>query len=140
MQRNAVFGTGQPISLAVLVEQVASPMLVAHPAPVLLDMDLRLDLMTTADRTQLKELIGTLIASSLREMPRGGELTISACQTANGVELEIADTGSDAESRNSLLPFSAAALGCKPHWQNCPQGGAAVTIVLPFSNVKRHAA
>ncbi len=96
--------------------------------------------MTTADAEQLKALISTLIVSSLREMPRGGELTISACQTAHGVELEIADTGSDAESRNSLLPFSAAALGCKPHWQNCPQGGAAVTIVLPFSNAIRKAA
>lgn len=140
MQRPLAFGTGQPTSLAVLVEQVASPLLLAHPSRVLLEVDLSIGLMTTADNEQLKSLISTLIVSSLREMPNGGELTISACQTAHGVELEIADTGSDAESRNSLLPFSAAALGCKPHWQNCPQGGAAVTIVLPFSNAVRKAA
>ncbi len=61
MQRTATFGIGHPTSLAVLVEQVASPLLVAHPAPVLLEVDLGTDLMTTADAEQLKTLISTLI-------------------------------------------------------------------------------
>jgi len=96
--------------------------------------------MTSASSNHLAALIETLVTDSLREMPRGGELSVSGCQTANGVELEIADTGSDAENRGRSLSLSAAALSCKPHWQNCPQGGAAVTIVLPFNSAIRKAA
>lgn len=127
-------------SLAVLVECVASPLLRQHPARVYFELNIDMDLMTTASRDHLRTLVESLITDSLREMPEGGELTISGCQTANGVELEIADTGSDAEHRGRSLSIAAAALGCKPHWQNCPQGGAAVTIVLPFSNAARKAA
>jgi len=127
-------------SLAVLVERIASPMLRQHPARVFFEMNIDLELMTTASRDHLQTLIESLISDSLREMPDGGELTVSGCQTANGVELEIADTGSDAENRSNHLSIAAASLGCKPHWQNCPQGGAAVTIVLPFSNAARKAA
>jgi hypothetical protein len=138
IQRNS--GMSQPSSLAVLVECAVSPLLRQHSAPILFELNIDIDLMTTASREHLTRLIESLITDSLREMPEGGELTVSGCQTANGVELEIADTGSDAEHRSRSLSISAAALGCKPHWQNCPQGGAAVTIVLPFSNVARKAA
>jgi len=130
----------QPSSLAVLVECIASPLLRQHPSRVYFEMNIDMDLMTTASREHLQHLVESLVTDSLRQMPEGGELTISGCQTANGVELEIADTGSDAEHRSQSLSIFAAALGCKPHWQNCPQGGAAVTIVLPFSNAARKAA
>ena len=130
----------QSSSLAVLVECVVSPLLRKHPAPIVFELTIALDLMTTAHRGHLSQLVESLVSDSLREMPEGGELTVSGCQTANGVELEIADTGSDAEHRSRVLSISAASLGCKPHWQNCPQGGAAVTIVLPFSNIARKAA
>lgn len=134
------FSPTQPSSLAVLVECVVSPLLRKHPAPILFELNVDIELMTTAHREHLSRLVECLVTDSLREMPNGGELTVSGCQTSNGVELEIADTGSDAEHRSRVLSISAASLGCKPHWQNCPQGGAAVTIVLPFSNVARKAA
>ncbi len=127
-------------SLAVLVERVVSPLLRQHPAPILFELNIDTYLMTSASSNHLAALIETLVTDSLREMPRGGELSVSGCQTANGVELEIADTGSDAENRSRSLSLSAAALSCKPHWQNCPQGGAAVTIVLPFNSAIRKAA
>lgn len=130
----------RPSSLAVMVECAVIPLLRQHPARICFELNVDVDLMTTANREHLTRLIESLITDSLREMPDGGELTVSGCQTANGVELEIADTGSDAEYRSRVLSISAAALGCKPHWQNCPQGGAAVTIVLPFSNVARKVA
>lgn len=133
-------GPSESSSLAVLVECVVSPLLRQHPAPILFELNIDTRLMTNANRDHLTNLVETLVNDSLREMPDGGELTVSGCQTANGVELEIADTGSDAEHRGRSLSLSAAALGCKPHWQNCPQGGAAVTIVLPFSNAARKAA
>lgn len=133
-------GITESCSLAVLVECVVSPLLRQHPAPILFELNVDTRLMTTANREHLTNLVETLVNDSLRQMPEGGELTVSGCQTANGVELEIADTGSDAEHRGRTLSLSAAALGCKPQWQNCPQGGAAVTIVLPFSNAARKVA
>lgn len=127
-------------SLAVLVECVISPLLREHPAPVCFELDMPVDLMTTADKSRLSDLVTSLVRESLEQMPDGGELTVTGCQTAHGVELEIADTGSDIESRGSRLSLAAAALGCKPQWQNCPQGGAAVTLVLPFNDAARKAA
>lgn len=127
-------------SLAVLVECVISPLLREHPAPICFELDMPVDLMTTADRGRLGDLVTSLVRESLEQMPDGGELTVTGCQTGHGVELEIADTGSDVESRGNRLSLAAAALGCKPQWQNCPQGGAAVTLVLPFSDTVRKAA
>ncbi len=127
-------------SLAVLVECVISPLLLEHPAPICFELDMPVSLMTTADRERLSDLVTSLVRESLEQMPDGGELTVTGCQTAHGVELEIADTGSDVESRGNRLSLAAAALGCKPQWQNCPQGGAAVTLVLPFSDAVRKAA
>ncbi len=133
-------GADETCSLAVLVECVISPLLREHPKPILFELNVDTRLRTTANRELLSSLVRGLVADSLREMPDDGEITVTACQTAAGVELEIADTWSDTESRGHSLPFAAAALGCKPHWQNCPQGGAAVTIVLPFHKVARKAA
>lgn len=127
-------------SLAVLVECVISPLLREHPAPICFELDMPIDLMTTADPGRLSDLVASLVRESLTQMPEGGELTVTGCRTAHGVELEIADTGSDVESRGSRLSLAAAALGCKPQWQNCPQGGAAVTLVLPFHDAARKAA
>lgn len=127
-------------SLAVLVECVVSPLLREHPAPVCFELNVPIELTTTADRLRLSELVRSLVRASLEQMADGGELTVTGCLTANGVELEIADTGSDADSRGNKLSLAAAALGCKPQWQNCPQGGAAVTLVLPFTDAARKAA
>jgi hypothetical protein len=127
-------------SLAVLVECVVSPLLREHPTPICFELNVPIDLMTTADRARLSDLVRSLVLDSLQQMADGGELTVTACQTAHGVELEIADTGSDIDSRGTQLSLAAATLGCKPQWQNCPQGGAAVTLVLPFNDAVRKVA
>jgi hypothetical protein len=127
-------------SLAVLVECVVSPLLREHPTPICFELNVPIDLMTTADRARLSDLVRSLVLDSLEQMADGGELTVTGCQTAHGVELEIADTGSDIDSRGTQLSLAAATLGCKPQWQNCPQGGAAVTLVLPFNDAVRKVA
>jgi hypothetical protein len=127
-------------SLAVLVECVVSPLLREHPSPVCFELNMPIDLTTTADRSRLTDLLRSLVRDSLEQMADGGELTITGCMTAHGVELEVADTGSDADHRRHGLSLAAAALGCKPQWQNCPQGGAAVTLVLPINQAIRKAA
>lgn len=144
MRTSPPFSSGGPAtdgtSLAVLVECAISPLLREHPAPICFELDMPIDLMTTADPRRLSDLVTSLVRESLDQMPDGGELAVTGCQTAHGVELEIADTGSDVEYRANRLSIAAAALGCKPQWQNCPQGGAAVTLVLPFSRQARKAA
>ena len=87
------------------------------------------------------ELLKTLVTQSLLEMPEGGDLTVTACETPTGIELELADTGCDVSDREKRFPMAAAAIGAAVIWQNCPQGGGAVTIKFrPQEGVRRAAA
>jgi len=83
-----------------------------------------------ADSERTVDLIQSLVNQSLSEMPHGGDLSITACETEQGLELELADTGCDIEKRSQRTPIAAAALGVQLVWQNCPQGGAAVTMTF----------
>lgn len=128
-------------SLAVLVETVTSPLLVRHAAAVCLEVDIDAGLRIPADPGQTAKLIETLVSQALREMPDGGDLIVTACETQRGVELEFADSGGDVEDRSQSLPLTAASIGAKLHWQNCPQGGGAVTITFPrLAQARRKAA
>lgn len=118
-------------SLAVLVESITAPLLIQHAGPVCLELDIDTSLDVPADPARTVLLIRTLVDQALSEMPQGGDLTITACNTAGGVELEFADTGGDVENRVKRLPLVAAALGAQLEWRNCPQGGGAVTVKFP---------
>lgn len=118
-------------SLAVLVESVAGPLLIEHQAAICLELDINVELDVPADPARTCDLIRSLVGQSLSEMSAGGDLTITAVQTDQGVELEIADTGGDADGRAQSRPMAAAAIGASIQWQNCPQGGASVTILFP---------
>jgi len=117
-------------SLIVLVESVIAPLLVQHASPVCLEIDIDPELGIPADATAMADLLRSLCRQSLSEMPGGGDLMITACQTERGLELELADTGREIESRPQNLPLVAAALGARLKWQNCPQGGGAVTVTF----------
>ena len=117
--------------LAAVIESAAASLLLANAAPIALELDVDFDLSSPVDPASLTGLLTHLMQQAIDEMPDGGDLTITACQTARGLEMEIADTGEAAESRRRTLPMITAALSADVSWQNCPQGGAAVTIVLP---------
>ncbi len=117
-------------TLAFLVESVAGPLLMQHDAPIALEMDIRADLSVPADPVNTADLVRILVNQATAEMPDGGDLTVTACETARGIELEIADTGGDIGQRAQRLPMAAAAIGAQLVWQNCPQGGAAVTVTF----------
>ena len=117
-------------SLAVLVESVAAPLLIQHTAPVCLELDIDTSIEIPADPAGTVLLVRTLVGQALAEMSDGGDLTITACETTRGIELELADTGGDIEDRARRLPLAAAAIGAQVHWQNCPQGGGAVTVTF----------
>lgn len=115
-------------SLAVLVESVIAPLLIQHASPVCLELDIETSLPVPADAFKTVELLKALVNQSLLEMPDGGDLIVTACETPMGIELELADTGCDIKDRDRRFPLAAAAIGAAVTWQNCPQGGGAVTI------------
>jgi hypothetical protein len=117
-------------SLAILVESVTAPLLIEHEARICLELDIDTSFEVPGDSDRTVDLIQTLVNQALAEMPDGGDLTITACETAQGLELELADTGGDIEGRLRRTPIAAAALGVELIWQNCPQGGAAVTMTF----------
>ena len=132
---------GECRNLLVLVESVIAPLLIQHDAPVCLELDIDLELPIPCDKRRTAELITALSNRALQAMPDGGDLMITACDTPEGIELEIADSGTDVSERERHLPIAAAAIQADLTWQNCPQGGAAVTIRFPSqSNRKRLAA
>ena len=118
-------------NLLVLVESVTAPLLIRHQAPVCLELDIDLELPVPCDKQRTADLITVLSQQALKSMPDGGDLMITACETATGIELEIADSGMDASNRERHLPIAAAAINAHLTWQNCPQGGVAVTILFP---------
>lgn len=118
-------------SLAILVESVAIPLLRDHTAPICLEVDIDHGIEVPTDPAATTELVRTVTRHALAVMPSGGDLTITGVEVDGRVELEFADTGEDIEARVRRLPLAAAAIGAEIRWQNCPQGGGAVTITFP---------
>jgi len=123
-------------------------------------IDIPDDLPITADRNMLRRVVLNLILNALDAMPDGGTLTIIACETELGVEIEVADSGpglsKDAEQR-LFDPFFSTKCGgtglglaivsriAEVHGgdvmaQNCPDGGAAVTLCIPQLTASMEAA
>tara|TARA_R110002049_G_scaffold2750_8_gene22123 strand:- start:27256 stop:27678 length:423 start_codon:yes stop_codon:yes gene_type:complete len=127
-------------SLVVLVETVTAPLLVQHAAPVCMEVDIDTNLGIPADPSQTASLVRTLVTQALTEMPDGGDLIITACETDRGIELEFADNGCDVQERAQNLPLVAAAIGARLEWSNCPQGGGAVTVTFRRGDVARRRA
>ncbi|MCA9138501.1 MAG: hypothetical protein KDB00_17135 [Planctomycetales bacterium] len=118
-------------NLLVLVESVTAPLLIQHDAAVCLDLDIDVSLPIPCDANRAAELITALSKQALEAMPDGGDLTITAWQSESAIELEIADSGTDVTNRERHLPIAAAAINADLKWQNCPQGGVAVTVMFP---------
>lgn len=117
---------------------------------VRLEIDIPEDLYCRLPSAPFQELVECLVGGMLRRLqydqdsqqtltlPR--EISISAWQTGHSIELEVASNQGDLEEMPPSLPMIAAALGVPLCWQNCPQGGVAVTAVLPQSEMRREAA
>lgn len=118
-------------SLAILVESVAVPLLREHPAAICLEVDIDPEIEVSTDPATTVELIRALTNQALGVMAHGGDLTVTGCETPQGVELEFADTGTEMAARERSLPMAAASIGAQVRWQNCPQGGVAVTVSFP---------
>ncbi len=73
------------------------------------------------------DLVDALVAQASRQMEDAGELTVIAWESADVCELEVSDSGADIEHRDCSAPIACTLAGADLIWQNCPQGGAAVT-------------
>ena len=116
-------------------------------------IDCESDVVLFADREMLRRAILNLFLNALDVMPGGGELFVTACRAANGIEIEVADSGPgipDDALDHLFEPFFTtkssgtglglaiverivAAHGGKIIPLNCPEGGAAFTLVIPSS-------
>ncbi len=133
--------TGQPGTLAIRIRQAALKAIAGRK--VSLELDVPDDLETTFASASLCQLVESLVRGSmdhLDEQDGRSELSISIWNLGNRLELEVADNGSAIETRPHLFPMIAAAMGIQLLWQNCPQGGAAVTAILPHVAGRREAA
>src|SRR6187397_1283889 len=102
-----------------------------------------------ADADMLKRAVLNLVLNALDALPDGGELTLTACRTGQGLEIEVADSGPGVppELLDRLFePFFTtkssgtglglaiverivAAHGGRAQVVNCPEGGAAFTLI-----------
>jgi len=114
------------------------------------DYSLCTDLSVYADRDMLRRALLNLLLNAVDAMPTGGTLWLATCDTGDGVDLEVADSGPGIESEPAKIfePFFttksdgtglglaivqriADAHGGEVTAANCSVGGAAFTIHLP---------
>jgi signal transduction histidine kinase len=112
------------------------------------------DLTALADADMLKRAVLNLVLNALDALPAGGELVLTACQTAVGLEIEVADSGpgipaplldrlfepffttkgSGTGLGLAIVERIAAVHGGRALVANCPEGGAAFTLIFPQAN------
>jgi signal transduction histidine kinase len=142
----------QTFSLRKLIEDVyasLAPQLSAQAIETITDVPQ--ELLITADRDMLRRAVLNLALNALDAMPDGGTLVVTSASTAQGIELEIADSGpglSDEVRSRAFEPFfttkrGGTGLGLAIVYRiaevhggevtavNCPEGGAAFTLRIP---------
>ena len=140
------------IEVAPLIDEVLeslAPQL--HAQGIRVELDLSPMHRIWADRDMLRRCILNLALNALDAMPAGGELVVTSIVGRRGFELEIADSGPglrDDVRRRMFEPFfttksSGTGLGlaivgriAEVHGGqitacNCPEGGAAFTLLIP---------
>ncbi len=125
-----------------------------------LDLDMPDYLRVWADREMIRRALLNLTLNAIDAMPNGGNLTITATEGREFVELEIADSGpglSSESMHHAFDPFFSTkpngtglglaivsriveSHGGKATAANCPEGGAAFTLFLPRATALEAAA
>lgn len=109
-------------------------------ARIKLELDIPDGVSFPVDSIQLVHLVRSLVSASASVLEEHGEISVTVWEAGESLEIEVADNGPALDLRPRFLPLAAATLGADLVWQNCPQGGAAVTAVVPRVKPKRSAA
>jgi signal transduction histidine kinase len=148
-QRDPAWSTFELRSLIDEICDALEPQLAAQDIAVRIDCP-RGEWMR-ADREMLRRGLLNLVLNAVDAMPRGGELSLTACRTPAGLEIEVADSGPGVAPRiadHLFEPFFttkssgtglglaiveriAQAHGGRATVANGPEGGAAFTLVIP---------
>lgn len=135
-----------------MVEEVCeslAPQLAAQGVEV--DVDVPPNTLLAGDREMLRRAVLNLVLNALDAMPDGGDLVVTSFEGAAGFELEVADSGpglSEEQRERLFEPFYttkqqgtglglsvvchiAEAHGGAVTAENCPEGGAAITLRIP---------
>jgi signal transduction histidine kinase len=135
-----------------------APQLAAHGIHAAADVPAALAI--SADYGMLRRAVLNLALNAMDAMPDGGDLTFTACSGRYGVEIEVTDTGpglSEDVRRRAFEPFfttksSGTGLGLAIVHRiadvhggdivatNCPEGGAAFTLRIPYAHALEAAA
>ena len=120
------------------------------------DLDVPSGTMLVADREMFRRALLHLVWDAMEAMPHGGELDVTCWNGPAGLELEVADSGPDVDeaAQTRILAPRASVKQAEPGQAepgnnlaavrqivqvhgghvtaaNCPQGGAAFTLVFP---------
>ncbi len=151
----------QNFSAASLIREICEalgPQFEAQSIQVITEVDPTLQLF--ADREMLRRAVLNLALNALDAMHHGGELVVTAFAGPQGHVLEVADSGqgiNHTQLKRVFEPFFttksngtglglaivhriAEAHGGRVRAANCPEGGAAFTIELPYRQSQRMAA
>jgi two-component system, sensor histidine kinase FlrB len=148
-QRDAHFGTLRVAELLEDVLESLAPQLSAQGIHA--EIDCPANCFIAADGDMLRRAVLNLILNALDAQPAGGEILLTACRTSAGLEIEVADGGPgvpeplldrlfepffSTKSSGTGLGLAiveriAAAHGGRATVVNCPEGGAAFTLVIP---------
>ncbi|MEZ6088271.1 MAG: ATPase [Pirellulaceae bacterium] len=127
-----------PTTLAEVVHQVIDDLRLENKYFV--EVDIPDDIGIPAPSVALSEWITALVKQASDQMRNGGELTFIGWESEQTCELEIADSGRDLRHRNCEVPRAVQLAGGNLRWNNCPQGGVAVTLSIPKRYAQRQAA
>lgn len=127
----------EPVEIAQLVEDAISEMRpLIHEQGVRVVCETRVQ-RVNADPGVLRRAVADLLRHSVEVMTSGGDILITSYCDGQQVELEVADSGPDADARpEGSEPWIAASLaklhGGRLEQARCPQGGMAHTLVIPL--------
>ncbi|QDV67041.1 hypothetical protein Poly24_07320 [Rosistilla carotiformis] len=127
-----------PACLADVVHQVISDLELEQRFSV--EVDIPGEIPMPAPMRPLAELVCALTEQATASMEVGGELAFVGWDSPDACELEIADTGRGVLERQCTLPVSTQLTGAELSWQDCAQGGAAVTVRFAKQQICRQAA
>ncbi|QDS86748.1 hypothetical protein EC9_09220 [Rosistilla ulvae] len=127
-----------PACLADVVHQVISDLDLEERFRV--EVDIPDDIPMPAPARPLAEIVSALAEQATASMEAGGEVAFIGWESPEACELEIADTRCGVLERPCNLPAAMQMTGAELSWQNCPQGGAAVTVRFAKQQISRQAA